>query len=103
MSAETKYDVDYFIKKFEAIPEVNWTTGVFNDGCGRFCALGHCGETFGRTSQEAFALRDLLDFELNESITRINDGNCPEYDQPTPRARILAALRDIKAKQEAAK
>lgn len=37
---ETIYNVDYFIKKFEAIPESSW--GKINLDT---CALGHCGMT----------------------------------------------------------
>jgi hypothetical protein len=36
------YDVDYFIKKFEAIPEDKWIMGSFFFNS-RSCALGHCG------------------------------------------------------------
>lgn len=36
------YDVDYFINKFEAIPEEMWCVGLWVDSEGRKCALGHC-------------------------------------------------------------
>jgi hypothetical protein len=37
-----KYTVDYFIQKFEAIPEDKWTTGTFmNTVLKNRCALGH--------------------------------------------------------------
>lgn len=40
-----KYDVDYFIEKFEAIPEEKWIKGGTYDfaGTGNHCVLGHCG------------------------------------------------------------
>jgi hypothetical protein len=41
----TQYTRDYFIAKFEAIPEELWTTRVFRDG-GKCCAMGHCGANY---------------------------------------------------------
>lgn len=35
------YNIQYFIDKFEAIPEENWCTGTLKDG-NRLCAFGHC-------------------------------------------------------------
>ncbi len=37
-----KYTIDYFIKKFEAIPEELWCTGQLTIN-GKHCALGHTG------------------------------------------------------------
>lgn len=36
-------NVEYFIKKFEAIPEENWSIGSIQDTDGNSCANGHCG------------------------------------------------------------
>jgi hypothetical protein len=109
------YDVDYFIAKFEAIPEEMWITEDLwtENGC---CALGHCGAR--RLSEvedlpEAAALVSIF----KPHISRYNNDMCDDteavwcvndqkgingYNQPTPKQRILAALRDIKAKQGAA-
>lgn len=93
----TTYDVDYFIAKFEAIPEGAWCVGAFRKGI-QCCALGHCGDSEDvETPEEAAALRDVLCW----AVARINDGEDYRYEQPTPKQRILAALRDIKAKQDA--
>lgn len=90
------YDVDYFIDKFERIPEELWLVGDFKNG-NRFCAVGLCGENWGIITQESQALRRVLN---TESVASLNDGKDPRYQQPTPKQRILAALRDIKAKQQ---
>jgi hypothetical protein len=101
-TTETKYDVDYFIKKFEAIPEENWTSGVFERSDGSRCALGHCGRLDGCDTPEANALDTLLSGDEYGGLTPwINDVLSDLHPQPTPKQRILAALRDIKAKQEA--
>src|SRR5688572_27497458 len=103
------YDVNYFIAKFEAIPDERWITGHLGES--QHCALGHC--TQGRAvyyakEPEAAALELILNGgkELDESevsvAAQINDDKHPGYQQPTPRARILAALYDIKSKAEAA-
>jgi hypothetical protein len=48
------YDVDYFIDKFEKIPEELWCISIRHDGGGRSCAYGHC-----RPSAEMDAFRKL--------------------------------------------
>jgi hypothetical protein len=113
-----KYDASYFISKFSAIPDEEWTEGKM-DGLSK-CALGHCSETtlfanadeYGPEARALFALFELIndkvplrDFELDEPwcrVYRVNDymgRGSHQYDQPTPKARILAALHDIKAKE----
>jgi hypothetical protein len=103
------YTVDYFIQKFEAIPDEKWTTGTYTRCEYKHCALGHCGteiiekpRLFFKTkfTPEGKALENLFKIHFPESITRINDGEVDQYQQPTPKARILAALRDIQKKQE---
>lgn len=89
-------NVDYFIKKFEAIPDALWCTGFYIQN-ERRCATGHCGY-YGTAGmiipKEAHAFWDL--FKKLEIIpSRVNDGEHPDYQQPTPKARILTALRDL--------
>ena len=93
-----KYNVDYFIKKFRAIPASKWTTETYASG-DKCCALGHCGvrddnmkEGYGMMAQ---SLRDLFRGH-GLLLLSINDGEEHGYAQKTPRARILAALKDIK-------
>lgn len=117
---ENKFTVDYFLKKFEAIPEELWMVKYFSDGT-RCCAQGHC-----MTKELTQRIRDgykstvsdeapkqpewqglLLIFsnggllgDARQVIAKINNGNDPNYQQPTPKQRILAALADIKKLQE---
>ena len=88
------YDKAYFIAKFEAIPEDKWITEDFIDerGC---CALGHCGFDFGIETDEGTDLALLLKWHLAVVPSRINDGRDLRYQQPTPKQRILAALKDL--------
>lgn len=110
------YTVDYFIKKFEAIPETEWS------GDATACAYTHCGQYREGYKTECPALSDLfktihscskvqMERDLRgESyhgfswlVTAINDNlnsNDTPYKQSTPKARILAALHDIKAMQD---
>ena len=91
------YNADYFIAKFEAIPEEKWTTLTYHEG-DKSCALGHCGRTIGGCTQESRALGDLFE-KHGLWVPDVNDGCDSRYPQPTPKQRILAALRDIKAKE----
>jgi hypothetical protein len=118
-----KYNVDYFIKKFEAIPEEKWATQDFSNG-DRHCANGHCGVYWHGASinqtPESRSLQKVLspltvtnglelvkdgryeifgpEYSLKAAI--INNGDANEYQRPTPKQRILAALYDIKKAQQ---
>ena len=96
------YDVNYFIKKFEAIPEMLWFSGDFVGPNGTRCALGHCGtvEWTDSINDEEAALIDLFTknspLQLRSAVGLVNDGKVYRYPQPTPKQRILAALYDIR-------
>lgn len=105
------YNVQYFIDKFSAIPELNWVERLLGHD-GHHCALGHCGvkalnlkgEILG-DNPEANALAKLLYLVNAEKKTAyivgyINDGFHPQYQQRSPKQRILAALYDIKIMQD---
>lgn len=121
-----KMDAQYFIDKFEAIPEERWCTSVFRNGKGQMCANGHCGVKFAELSamriietEESSALCDvftkvkihdgfgnpLLDYSIlgrnySNIAALINNGRSVEYQQFTPKQRILAALRDVQTKEQ---
>lgn len=91
------YTVDYFISKFEAIPEDRWCVRDIGTPETPRCALGHAfGEVrYDKRAQELCELFNTLDTAPGDFYTLpgINNGDDPRYQQPTP--------RDIKAKQEA--
>lgn len=97
----TIYNVDYFIAKFSAIPEEKWFIGDYHSNDGKSCALGHCNHHHERPNIEGVKLHELFK-ELYGfiQVADVNDGKREEYKQPTPKQRILAALYDIKAKQQ---
>lgn len=84
------YTKEYFIAKFEKTFDDDWCVGEYEQA-GRHCALGHCGSSVFKAASEAIELDRLLEWG---AIT-INDGADSRYQQETPRARILAALRDL--------
>jgi len=108
---------EYFIEKFEAIPDNLWTivylTSELNSKC--HCALGHCGvklndDDENEYTDEAWALSNILSsyhemafgFSADPSVLthnnvwRINDDNLNRHlTGKTPKERILNALRDI--------
>jgi hypothetical protein len=106
------YTVDYFIKKFEAIPEEDWNDFVqYDTSTQTRCALGHC-DPFNKNSIKVNGLRtaegmglvklfDSVGFGMKSGnwITYVNNGRSVNYLQPTPKKRILAALYDIKKLQ----
>lgn len=90
------YDVDYFIEKFSKIPENRWCKYLFKDGYGKMCALGFCGETEIKQTQESLKLRELFFINLNNHVGETNNSPNKLFPQKTPKGRILAALRMIK-------
>lgn len=122
------YTVDYFIKKFEAIPEGKWCSFQQDNGRGQNCALGHCnrGVEYDALVNFCYSTPFKGTFIPSKSwaaqfgivitphyanpnrwtpqeawIADVNNGSYAEYQQPTPKERVLACLYDIKAKQEA--
>ena len=108
------HTVEYFIAKFEAIPDDKWHVGSYDGPDNSHCALGHCGEyPASPENHEARTLTGLLMHVRGDTSLRartipgsggngpavVNDGKSSRYQQPTPKARILAALRDVQAKQ----
>lgn len=96
-----KYDIDYFIKKFDAIPDSKWGCGAFSSN-GRRCALGHCGvgKSVRYTAESLVLSRLFLQIESNPAD--INDGtmDCWRDLGHTPKKRILNALYLAKAIQQ---
>lgn len=96
------YDVDYFIDKFEHIPEDLWCTKNFKSE-GKCCALGHCGYQGNEFSSAGFIAttegQSLVHVFCQYGLlpTEVNDGRDPRYEQPTPKQRVLAVLYNIKA------
>ena len=104
---QPKYTLDYFIKKYSSIPAKSWCTGdyiknyVEGDKC---CAVGHTLK-YSKSAKdyeatpETIALANLvkgLDYRLPE----INDGHDERYPQKSIKARVLAFLKDMKAKEK---
>lgn len=86
------YNANYFIKRFEKIPESKWCIKEYtvND---QHCALGHLGCVLGKTDTP---LAKKLNRILAQETPEINDGLHDDYQQPTPKERILAALNQAK-------
>jgi hypothetical protein len=116
------YDLQHFIDKFEGKSEAEIITGTVGMDGGPKCANGWCGAglshygtpetealerlleilTLSRTDGVPAAFPIYLDMNAIRYSRRaefINDGWALEYQQPTPKQRILAALYDIKKMQ----
>lgn len=95
----TKYNVDYFIKKFNAIPSKNWGTKQYKKG-NRFCAMGHCGVFSDGWrpvyNDEALELSTLFMTHIGTTVQYVNDNRNKNYRQSKIKDRVLSALYDIK-------
>lgn len=93
------YNIDFFVRKFERIPDELWTVGKFTEGK-KHCALGHCGASeYHDDTEEANALTWLFQ-DHGFDVARVNDGvtwdniegmNMSQLGD-TPKERILNAL-----------
>lgn len=95
----SEYDVDFFIKKFDAIPEEQWCTEEFTDVSGACCVYGHCGLSWGRPSHMSDMLEDIFMVAFGVDAAYVNDcrpGDDPRFQELTPKQRVLAALYKIK-------
>lgn len=94
------YTVDYFINKFQAIPEEKWITGVFSSK-GKHCALGHCLTEPSKNTLQYSRSQEYVDLQelLSKRATYINDKPTVQFPHDTPKKRILAALLDIKSRE----
>ncbi len=142
------YTVDYFIKKFEVIPEKKWSVGTFSKVVNKevekevpflfffkrkikvqefdfkaFCAQGHCMTpeiiSYVGDAREKFPLREVIrsykewdalvelfggvDKDNKLTIAQVNNGDDIRYQQENPKARVLAALYDMKRESEKTK
>lgn len=111
-----EYTVEYFIEKFEGIPEEEWCIGIQQNELGQRCAFGHClpieqrqmgylSSGRGNETPEGKSLKAMFEihFKSNEvmwSVAYINNGKNEMFQQPTPKQRILAALYEIRDKQQ---
>ncbi len=115
-----EYTVDYFINFFEDVPEHCWCINTFTDHFGRSCANGLLGCSgglmpFAKTAA-SIAITPLIamlpltykglhvedvTYGYSNKLAKINNGNVDQYQQATPKQRVLAALRDVKVIQVA--
>lgn len=103
------YDVDYFIKKFEAIPEEKWCINTRLDHHGNRCALGWCYQSDRDAEDSMTTIANIEETKLTylfngvlleRGVGWVNNGYSLKYQQPTPKQRVLAALYDIKSLQQ---
>lgn len=98
--------VDDFIAFFSSIPDEKWWSGggyfdSTNPECR--CAIGHLGEPRPAGSGMPPNVKALYDLftPLGVGPVHVSDGCCiGRFPQSRPKARILAALNEIKANQE---
>lgn len=111
------YDVDYFIAKFQAIPEDLWTTGELGKEGEPRCATGHCGvEFYSSLTEEAKALSEILrpvatkkfiyteHWDAADVIWHVNDAWAERQrgdyrDGRRAKANTLAALHEAKLRK----
>ena len=90
--------INDYIAFAESIPDEQWTTGQYGKEKGPNCFIGHL--FYKQRCWPKPSVLMMCGFKSQDEAVDINDGNHPRYQQPTPKARILAALHDAKEKAE---
>ena len=81
-----------------SIPDAKWQVGRYGTYGGQCCAAGHLGlaeqmpHDGDPMADMRRAVKEALQSLLKAQLTAINDGRDSRFQQPTPKARILAAL-----------
>lgn len=110
---EEKYGNDYqtmlrdFIPYLEKTAEEDWCTDIVRSKDGKNCLFGHLSNFCGHASNQPVS-PDFDWFEMNIStdfvIYAINDaagkGWTTKYQQPTPKQRCIAYMRDLLSGEE---
>lgn len=89
------YDINYFIKKYKAIPAHMFRKQMSVKPGGPNCYLGHC-----KSLEEQIALMNIFD-NLGISLAELIYGMIKDYQQPDFKKRILAALSDARVAKKA--
>ena len=80
------------ISYLESTPEDTWCVDVVKTGDGKNCLFGHLFDMGGSSLMDTF--EDL--FSTTYMVYGVNDGQHPNYQQPTPKQRCLAYLKDLR-------
>jgi len=88
------------IAYMEATPTTSWTTDVVCSKDGQNCFYGHLHAMGGGDDQMGGShLWDFFEecFATTYMLYPVNDGQDPDYPQPTAKARVIAYLKDLDA------
>lgn len=98
------YDLQFFRSFFAGIPDDKWCVGTRTNYRGQRCALGHLSpvENAFKDTPMTQALNELFLDGIRMYPAYVNNGfYVSYYPQSTPKARILAAIDDLIAMDEA--
>jgi len=85
-------------RKLSPIPDKKWITESFCDMYGNCCGGGHLNrltsESIGVWSSFTLEVLAIFGEVLDLTFVGVNDGDEIRYQQPTPKGRVLTAIRD---------
>jgi hypothetical protein len=95
---KSKYNIDFFIHKFQNIPSEQWCCWQIADKVGRKNVLGHLGLDAGKSPNNVEEVREFLNLtnQKTTSIKHINDGVFYPELGSTPKDRIINFLNKLK-------
>jgi hypothetical protein len=93
----SKFSIDSVINHMEGTSEESWCMDVVKTKDGQNCFYGHLFD-MGSNQDEANDLWNWFEaaYATTYMVFPVNDGQHSQYQQPTPKQRILAYLKDLR-------
>lgn len=88
---------------FDGIPKDRWIARHYSShDNARHCVLGHLNPqaNVGHHNDDSLLFKNLVWGVAQTSPIFVNDGDHPDFQQPTPKARILALCDTLIAKEQ---
>lgn len=100
-TVNSKLTIEAVIEYMEATTEESWCTKVVRTEQGGNCFFGHLF-AMGKDQEESNLLWDWFEncYSTTYMIYPINDGEHSGYQQPTPKQRVIAYLKNLRDKVE---
>lgn len=87
---KTTFDINKLLTYLEATTEESWCTDVVKTKDNKSCLFGHIFDYGGGQAMDIFER-----YATTYMVYPVNDGTHHQYQQPTPKQRCIAYVKDL--------